>query len=176
MALIWKTMKLAIILIVFCLFACKDIKDQADVVDSVQHVELINKQDVEKLKYVEFLPDAKVLKIIGNWDKYEELNLIVQDVKNANLSFFKANNEIVSTLTQELKTTVPERINSPQVMSRIIALETKIFKLESAVNLSKIDKDSTIESVKEFLVAFSNFNLQMNKKIEKESQNIQRPK
>ena len=119
--------------------------------------------------------DAKVQKVIGSWEKYTEFQKVILDVKVANLSFFRDNNEILTVLIDELKTTIPEMVNTPQVMARIIALETTLYKLESNVNLSNAKKETVISAVKEFLIAFSNLNLQMNKKLEKESQNIQKP-
>lgn len=168
-------MKIISIFLIVCLFACQNSVEQTSAKDESKSYELITKQDVENIRFTEFLPDAKVLKEIGGWEKYNELERIVKDVKNANFSFFRDNNEIVSTLMQELKTTIPESINSPQVFSRVIALETKVFKLESTVNLSNVEKKQMLEVLQEFLTAFSNLNLQMNKKLEKESQNIQRP-
>lgn len=168
-------MKLVSIFILLCFFSCKDSSNQIVVDSQNTQKQLVTKLDVENIKYIEFLPDSKVNKEISNWEKYHELERIVDDVKSANFSFFKENSEIVSTLMEELKSTIPETINSPQVFSRMIALETKVFKLESVVNLSKTQKETTIEIVKEFFIAFSNLNLQMNKKVEKESQNIRRP-
>lgn len=164
-------------LICVCLISCQDSNKQI-VEENVEEVSQasITKTDIENLKYIEFLPDAKVKTQIEGWEKYNELNQIVKDVKGANLSFFKANDEIVQALCEELKSTIPESMNTPQIFSRIVALETKIFKLESFVNQTNVKKNNLLDVVKEFLVAYSNFNLQMNKKIERESQNIQKPK
>jgi len=57
----------------------------------------------------------------------------------------------------------------------LIALETKIYKLESAISLSNTTTKTLMSSIKEVLVSFSNLNLQMNKKIERESQKIKKP-
>ena len=163
-------------IILFCLISCKDSSNIVTIDNSQEFSNvLVNKSDIENLKYVEFLADSKVKKQISDWEKYNELDRLVLDVKDANLSFFKGNKEIVNTLCEEFKSTIPENMNTPQVFSRIMALETKILKLESVVNLSKVEKEKALETIKEFLVAFSNLNLQMNKKIEKESQNIQKP-
>ena len=167
--------KIISIFLFICLFACHDSVEQTTIKAESKSYELVTKQDVEDIRFIEFLPDAKVLKEIDSWEKYNEVERIVDDVKNANFSFFKDNNEIVNTLMEELKSTIPEGINSPQVFSRVIALETKVFKLESTVNLSNVEKKQILETLQEFLMAFSNLNLQMNKKIEKESQNIQKP-
>ena len=169
-------MKFISILFFICLVSCQDSNKQNVEVNTEQNPQtLISQTDIENLKYIEFLPDTKVKKQISGWEKYNELDRIVEDVKDANLSFFKSNSEIVNTLCEELKSTIPESMNTPQIFSRIVALETKIFKLENFVNQSNAQKEYVLDAVKEFLIAFFNFNLQMNKKIEKESQNIQKP-
>ncbi|WP_104734915.1 hypothetical protein [Hanstruepera ponticola] len=169
-------MKFVRFLFFICLISCQDSNKQDVEVNIEQNSQtLISQADIENLKYIEFLPDIKVKKQISGWEKYSELDRIVEDVKAANLSFFKGNSEIVNALCEELKSTIPESMNTPQIFSRVVALETKIFKLENFANQSNPKKELVLGAVEEFLIAFSNFNLQMNKKIEKESQNIQKP-
>lgn len=159
-----------------CLLSCQDTDSKKNQLPPENVLdELVTKTDVQALKYTDFKADAKVEKIISSWAKYRELNTIILDVKAGNLSFFKSNKEIVETLNNELISTIPESINSSLIMARIIAVETKMYKLESAVNLSNATTTSILESVKELLVAFSNLNLQLNKQLEKESQRIQKP-
>jgi len=103
------------------------------------------------------------------------LDNIINNLNQANLSFFKNNNEIIIAFIDDLKATIPEIIDSPLIIVRLIALETKMFKLEGVVNLSNPKKKELLSVIKECLSAFSNLNLQINKKFEKESQNIQKP-
>lgn len=168
-------MRLVSFFILLSFFSCNNSNNQEVNDTAINQIELVSKADVAEIDYIEFLPDSKVMREIGNWEKYQEINRIVQDVKNANVSFFRSNSEIINTLIEELKTSIPNAVDSPQVQSRMIALETKMFKLESVVNLSNVEKNTLIEAISEFLMAFSNLNLQMNKKIEKESQNIVKP-
>lgn len=169
-------MKLPAFLILSLFCSCQNSNDST-VEESVTNniVEIITKEDVQSLNYVEFAADAKVQRAIVGWEKYNELEKTVLDINDANLTFFRDNHEIVEALIVDLKATVPEKVKSPHVMARILALETKLFKLESMVNLSNVKKEPVIDAVREVLVAFSNLNLQMNKKLEKESQNIQKP-
>ena len=157
-------------------FACQNSNESSLEETSKNEItELITKEDVQSLSYVEFIVDAKVEKAIGGWEKYNELQKAIVDIKDANLTFFRDNTEIVAALIKELKTTIPEKVNSPHVMARIIALDTKLFKLESNVNLDNPKQENVLSAVAEVLIAFSNLNLQMNKKLEKEAQNIQKP-
>ena len=91
------------------------------------------------------------------------------------MSFFKENNELLVAFVKDLKEGIPEEINTPLINARLVALETKMLKLEGVVNLSNPDKKEVLSVIKDFLTAFSNLNLQINKKIEKDSQNIQKP-
>tara|TARA_R100001377_G_scaffold29797_1_gene16226 strand:+ start:59 stop:571 length:513 start_codon:yes stop_codon:yes gene_type:complete len=169
-------MKNIFLILVLCLVSCQETKTETDQVQTDNLLsELVTKEDIIALKFTDFIADANVEKIISGWAKYRELNTIILDVKSGNLSFFKSNEEIVAALNKDLKTTIPEAINSPLILSRVIAVETKIYKLEGVVNLTTPTKESLLESVKELLVAFSNLNLQMNKKVEKESQKIVKP-
>lgn len=167
-------MKIFVLIAFVCLLSCqenkKDISSQV-----VPFSELLTEKDINSLNYIDFETDNKVNKIIENWTKYKEVVLVIADVKQANMSFFKDNSEILTALIEELKTTIPESINSPLITARLSALETKMYKLESEVNLSNSKKEVLLACIKELLESFSNLNLQMNKKIEKESQNIQKP-
>lgn len=136
---------------------------------------IIVKSDVSNLDFVDFIIEDKAERQIESWEKYFELFTHVLNVKQADLSFFKNNNEILEIFIQDMKSTLPENINSKPIQVRITALETKMFKLESAVNLSNVHKEDLISAIKEFLVSFSNLNFQINKKFERETQNIQKP-
>lgn len=166
-----------LIFLFFLVFAsCHDSQNKnADETLSNSFVELVTKEDVKSLNYIDFVLDTKVEKVTSSWEKYNELQKVILDIKDANLSFFRDNNEIITALIEDLKATIPEQIKSPHVEARILAMETKLFKLESHSNLSNVKKETILKTIEEVLIAFSNFNLQMNKKIEKESQRIQRP-
>lgn len=157
-------------------FSCQDSQNENVDDDSANSFsEVVTKEDIQKLNYIEFVLDAKVERAISGWEKYNELQKVIVDIKDANLIFLRDNHEIVEALIIDLKATIPEEVKSPHVEARIIALETKLFKLESTVNLSNVKKEDVLGRVKEVLISYSNLNLQMNKKLEKESQNIQRP-
>lgn len=169
-------MKLVIsFFIIGCFFSCNGNKDDVQQTKENDSAFSISKKSIEKLNYLEFGLDNKVKKITQNWKKYNELEGVILNLKQADLSYFKDNHEILEALIVDLKQTIPEKLNSPSIVSRLIALETKIYKLESVVNLSNSTSETLIGSTKEVLVSFSNLNLQMNKKIERESQKIKKP-
>ena len=165
-----------VICICLSLFSCKD-EAQAIKVDpqDINEEPLITKSDISKINYTEFILDNKAGKSLESWEKYYELDNIIINLKNADLSYFKDNNEIILALIKDLKETIPEQVNTPLILARLMTLETKMLKLESIINLSKPTKTNILLGIKEFLLAYSNLNLQINKKFEKESQNIQKP-
>tara|TARA_R110002050_G_scaffold57866_7_gene130246 strand:+ start:35255 stop:35773 length:519 start_codon:yes stop_codon:yes gene_type:complete len=135
----------------------------------------ITEKDLSKLNYIEFTLDEKTKKAIIDWNEYNELQSIVTNVKKGNLSYFDNDGDPIKELIKNSKQTIPTAVNSDATLARITALETKLYKLESSSNLSTTSKKELIETIKEFLESFSNLNFQMNKKLEKENQNIEKP-
>jgi len=162
--------------VLFCFVSCAK-QEGSEVQSKSQEVNVsqITKEDISNLNYKEFILDSKAEKALESWQKYYELDNIINNVNQADLSFFKDNNEILVAFINDLKATIPEISDSPLIVARLIALETKMFKLEGVVNLSNPKKNEMLSVIKECLSAFSNLNLQINKKLEKESQNIQKP-
>ena len=165
-----------IVLLCFCLFSCGN-KSESNIQDQKKEESkhTITKSDIEKLDFIEFIIDDKAGSAIDSWQKFLELQSILENVKQADYSYFKENHELLETLIKELKTTIPNQLDSPSIQARLIVIETKMFKLESIVNLSNAEKEDVLSSIKEVLESFSNLNLQINKKFEKESQRIEKP-
>jgi len=145
--------------------------DSQNKVDSLK----VTKEDISKLDFIEFVLDEKAEKLFENWTSYTELDNHISDLKQGDISFFKDNPELLNALLKDFKETLPEQINSPAILARIKELETKIYKLQSIANITNGNKNALYPVIKELLISFSNFNLQINKKFEKESQNIQKP-
>lgn len=164
------------ITLLFFVFSCKD-KDVSQALETAKDETSlkITKDDISKLKYTQFILDSKTKNSQEFWQKYAELDEIVSNVNQADLSFFKENNEVLVAFVKDLKKTIPEEVNTPLINARLVALETQMLKLEGVVNLSHPEKKELLLVVRDFLTAFSNLNLQINKKFEKESQNIQKP-
>jgi len=167
---------LSLLCLLFCLFACnqaenENASDSQNKVDSLK----VTKEDISKLDFIEFVLDEKAEKLFENWTSYTELDNHISDLKQGDISFFKDNPELLNALLKDFKETLPEQINSPAILARVKELETKIYKLQSITNITNGNKNVLYPVIKELLISFSNFNLQVNKKIEKESQNIQKP-
>lgn len=164
------------IAIIFIVFSCSQ-KKQNDHNNDVEKpmTTKLTKNDISKLKFLDYSLDVNTKKVIEKWERFAELELIVADVKKGDLYYFKDNHEAILTFLKELKEKIPDTINTPSVEARITALETKLFKLENVYGLSTTSKNELSSTIKEFLESVSNLNLQMNKKLEKDSRNIQKP-
>ncbi len=135
----------------------------------------ITKTEIESLKYNDYGLSNDAKSALSDWQKYQELNTQIDGLKTAELSFFKSEITLITTFINDLKTETPIAVNTKEINARITALETKILKLNSLLLLDNIPKSEQIEGLKEVFVAFSNLNLQINKKFEFEANNILKP-
>jgi hypothetical protein len=156
-------------------------------IDDLQS-EIITESDISNLDYTEYVLDTKTEIALESWLKYHELVTMIDDVKRGDLTYFSDPNskKNIENFFIALKKLMPEALKtatdsisepevSPSIMARILVFETKMYKLESFSNLSTTTKEELGETIKEYLIAFSNFNFQMNKKLEKDGQQIEKP-
>ena len=135
----------------------------------------ITEQDISKLKYVEYILDSKTEKAIRDWDEFKQLNDVIINIKKGDLTYFIDNKKVVKLLLKELKQNIPTSISSESILSRILVVETKLLQLESLLNLTTTSKKELLENIKIFLIASSNLNYQLNKKVEFDSRTIEKP-
>ncbi|WP_303316941.1 hypothetical protein Q4Q34_09065 [Flavivirga abyssicola] len=171
-----KTLSILSLLIMF--FSCK--KDQENSTNNTESNDSkeITEKDISKINYIDFALDLKTEDVVKDWQEYYQLQDAITNIKKGDLSFFNDNEEnkaTINTLLKELKVKIPKEINSPSIVARITALETKLYKLEGLSNLPTTSKKELTATIKDFLVAFSNLNLQINKKIEFDSRKIEKP-
>ncbi len=157
-------------------FSCKQ-KQETNFEDDKDKTTInnITEKDISKLKYIEFTLDEKTEKAIENWNDYKELQIIVTNVKKGDLSYFDNDGDPIAELIKNAKKTIPTTVNTNPTLARITVLETKLYKLESLSSLSSTRKGELKEAIREFLESFSNLNFQMNKKIEKDNNKIEKP-
>ena len=158
------------------LFSCQETENSKpqNLEETAQSIP-ISKEDISNLDFIEFVLDAKAVKALESWQKYYEMDQIISNVHQADLSFFNENNEIIVALLQDLNSTLPETVDTPLIKARLVALETKMLKLEGVVNLSNPQREELLLTIKEFLESYSDLNLQINKKFEKDAQRIEKP-
>ncbi len=135
----------------------------------------ISKKSIEKLNYPNFVLDNDAAPIIATWQKYTEIEELIHQINLADLTYFKNNSKNIQELMQELTKTIPNALKTPLLEARIKVLETKLLKLESTASLDSTTKEDLLPVIKEVLVANSFLILQINKKIEKDAQEIEKP-
>jgi len=173
-------MRLKILLYSFVcvvIFGCKT-ETQSIVNESTtneQASKTITKKEIENLKYNDYLLSSDATKAVIDWQKYQELNTQIDYLKAADLSFFKSDLTIITTFINDFRTEIPKKLSTNEIHSRITALETKMLKLNSLLLIDNISKNEQLEGMKEVFIAFSNLNLQINKKLEFEANNILKP-
>lgn len=157
------------------LFNCKEKKTEIDSNPIIYQEIKISSKDIEGIKYTEYALSNLSEKQIENWLQFQELNSQIDILKKGDLAFFNDENEIFSTFLNELKEQIPDDIKTSAIKARLTVLETCFYKLEGINDLKNLDKKTILSYIKDVLVAHSNLILQINKKLEQESQNIEKP-
>ncbi len=165
---------------IFCLLlvvGCnsKTEESTATISDQEKDSKRITAKDIEKLKYTDYVLSPNAKEAVIDWERYQEFMTQIEFLKQADFSFFGGKKDVLITFVTELKKDIPISIESPSIKERLIALETKLLKLNSTLKLSNAKKDEILNNIKELLVATSNLHLQINKKFELESQQIEEP-
>lgn len=167
---------LATLSLFFIFFTCKKTQENGLTEDSGETTsQEITEKDLSNLNYIEFTLDVKTEKVVADWTEYNELQDIITNVKKGDLSYFDNEEKLISELIKNLKQNIRTEVDSDATLARIAALETKLYKLKSLSNLSTTSKQELIAAITAFLESFSNLNFQMNKKIEKDNQKIEKP-
>ena len=162
--------------ILLSISACKKTQDTEPEIESEQtDPRKVPEKSIAELKYTEYALDAKTEKAIEAWPEYFQLEDHVNNIKKGDLGFFYDNDKNIKTLVKDLKTNIPKAVNSDATMARISSIETHLYKLKSLANLESTNKEELILSIKDFLESFSNFNFQMNQKIEADNIIINKP-
>lgn len=164
------------ICLMFC-FGCNSEKEQTstELSDQEKDAQRITAKDIENLKYTDYVlsPDAK--EAVANWQRYQELTAQLEFLKQGDFSFFGGKNELLVNFLKDLEKDIPAKVNTPAVMDRLVVLNTKILKFHSTLMLSNATKKQILKDIKELLVATSNVHLQINQKLELDSQVIEDP-
>ena len=165
-----------VLLLLFICLSCKH-KQEEHLAENVEQNEsqVITEKDISRLKYTDFILDTRTEKAIVDWKEYYTLFDVLTNVKKGDLSYFNAEENPHKDLFKNMAENIPAEVDSDAIKARILALETKFYKLETFANISTSTKKELLGTIKEFLVAFSNLNLQMNKKIEGDNIIIEKP-
>ena len=132
-------------------------------------------KDIEQIKYTEFALSDLSENYTRNWLKFQEFLSRIEILKKGDLLFFKDDKVILQGFITDLKNEIPEDLNTPSTLVRLTVLETTMFKLEGISNINNVKKEMVLNAIRDVLVAHSNLIFQINKKFEKDSQNIEKP-
>ncbi|WP_053976788.1 hypothetical protein [Mangrovimonas xylaniphaga] len=135
----------------------------------------ITSKDIEALDFTDYMLNSSSQTKVADWEKLHELNTQADFLKKGDLSFFAGSDSIVKVFVGEFKAGIPESVKTNVIQARVTALETKLLKLNGATELDNVSKKELLQDIKEFLEALANLNLQINKKFEKDANNVGRP-
>ena len=130
---------------------------------------------ISKIKFEEFVLDKKAQIIAENWSAYQIIVTAIDNSKRLNYDFFIKNDEEFNTTFTELNKNIPEAFDTQPIKARLLVLQTQMYRLKDELAFRpRLLKDDVIY-LKEVYEAFSNLNLLINKKLEREAQIIEKP-
>ena len=159
-------LKLVFILMV----SCTGEKSTSTVLDTEledQEVKITAKA-IEDFDYTDYALSSNAEEQVANWEKYQELGIQISYLKKADLSFFNGDKKVIKKFIDEFTANIPSEFLTNPIVSRTVIIETAILKLNESLTIDNIGGRTKLSNVKDVLVAFSNLNYQINKKIERD--------
>ncbi|MDC1492240.1 hypothetical protein N8376_02640 [Flavobacteriaceae bacterium] len=111
-------------------------------------------------------------KITQKWSSLPELQNIINGLKSENYSALMETDNYLKEFITELKKTLPKKLNSPSITSRLVVLETNLLNLESILSKTKFEVNNKNLVSNKSMESYYNLVYQINKTIEKELQKI----
>ena len=156
--------------------SCKDEKPAEEAVqEEVKPSDIVSKSDIEAFDYTEYVLSDAARKIADSWLKFQELDSEIETLKTGDLSFFSNEKDLLKTFYTELTGSLPEALQQASIEVRLLALETNSYKLHDETVFNRADKKALLTAIGEVLVGYSNLIFQINKKLEKDAQKIEKP-
>ena len=168
--------KLLILIFLVMLSACKkEVKPETESALVSNDSTKVTKEDIFKINYIEYGIDNKAKQTLDSWQAYNTISRAIETLKQGDFTFFKTDDEVFNTTLKDIETTTPETIDSEPIKARVLILRTKLLKFREVINLNTANKKDKLIAIKELFQSFSYVTLQINKKFEKEAQNIIKP-
>ena len=168
--------KLLILIFLVMLAACKkEVKPETESALVSNDSTKVTKEDISKINYIEYGIDNKAKQTLDSWQAYNTISRAIETLKQGDFTFFKTDDEVFNTTLKDIETTTPETIDSEPIKARVLILRTKLLKFREVINLNTANKKDKLIAIKELFQSFSYVTLQINKKFEKEAQNIIKP-
>ena len=160
------------------IFGCKENETtiaQQEKTENEVVISEISKKDIQSLKFTDYRLSNAAMAMVSSWQKYQELSTQLEYLNKADLTFYSGDVTLIATFLNDFKAEIPSALATNEIHARITVLETKMLKLNSLLVLDNISKNEKLQAIKELLVAHSNLNLQINKKLEFDTNNISKP-
>ena len=168
--------KLLILIFLVMLSACKkEVKPETESALVSNDSTKVTKEDISKINYIEYGIDNKAKQTLDSWQAYNTISRAIETLKQGDFTFFKTDDEVFNTTLKDIETTTPETIDSEPIKARVLILRTKLLKFREVINLNTANKKDKLIAIKELFQSFSYVTHQINKKFEKEAQNIIKP-
>jgi len=104
--------------------------------------------------------------------KFTRTSKYINGLKSENYTAFMETDNYLKEFITELKKTLPKKLNSPSITSRIVVLETNILELESVLSKTQLETKKKVIITNKSIESYYNLIYQINKTIEKELQKI----
>ena len=120
----------------------------------------------------ESIYEVKYYSSIEQWINYFELNEFIEQLNSNDYSSLIDNKKFLLRFFREIKFSIPDEINKPEIKSRLTVIETDFMRFESMLSNYEIEKEIKIKMVKKINNSFSNLNFQIDKLLEKQEINL----
>lgn len=135
----------------------------------------ISTADINAIQYNEFVLSNEAADLVIKWTGFQEIASQVEFLKTADFTFFKGESSDIKNVFDTAIKNIPEELDINPIKSRFTVIETKFLKLQNDLTLDNISKQDQMETIKGVLVAWSNMILGINKKLEFENNDVNRP-
>jgi len=159
------------------LLNCKSEKQDTDEQTLVKlDTTAITQEDLDAIKYIDFGLDSKAKYTVESWTTFSIISRAIERAKKNDFEVFTADDEVFNTMIVDAQRTIPIKISSEPIKARLLILKTKLLKFRALLNLKTSTKADLLEGLQELFQSYSYLILQINKKFEKEAQEIIKPK
>ena len=150
-----------LILTCFFLFSCTQ-----EINEKTQSLSKEKEINFTKLEFSEVYQSNNDF-ILDKWNNYIELFEYINQFNSSDFSLLIDNKKYMVSFFAELKNSIPELINKPEIYSRLTVIETDFLKFESMISNFSLKSEEKLKMVKKINNSFSNLNFQIDKLIEK---------
>ena len=126
----------------------------------------MNDINFTKLEFSEIYQSSNNISLV-EWNGYAELSEYINQFNSSDFSLLIDNKKYMEKFFTELKNSIPEPINKPEIYSRLTVIETDFLKFESMISNFPLKNEEKLTMVKKINNSFSNLNFQIDKLIEK---------